>query len=640
MKVHTILRKSLCLLLAILMVTAVALPAAAAEVTFTTLISPKYEDAKIFSDDLAAVKQNGKWGYIDKTGKTVIPFQFDKAYPFSEGLAIVGKIEQRDGYHWTGELDEWGNWVMEDGTGDVYVWYLLDTDNHLTALKAPQYVWDPASGETRRETLPVYGFCKEVDAVSHDPIYYNGYINLNKYSNYFNDDGYTYNAVFDRDGQALDVGDYVIKGVLAEGLFSAYIPYMSGLYFLDEEGNVVLDLSMLDASNGISFNQGLSPVWFYSYTEDGMSQGAFGFINKSGQTVIAPQFSGYYYMSPTTACVLFNDGIASMGKGGDESGNGALWGGIDKTGKTVIPFVYDHLNSFLEGLAVAERGGKYGVIDTANNVVIPFEYDRLSGFSNGLCVAVKDGRAFCIDRYGKEIPGSDTVDADIYFPGGLDSNEILTPGEVIVVQENGKYGYMEMTYTADLPQPSEMDSWAYEEIIAAIEADLIPNSMQNQYRTNITRADFAALAVELITTATGKTAEELVQEATGQTMTELVATYPFIDANDESILAAHALGIINGKGNGVFDPYGLLTRQDAATMLMRAGEYLGITDPEGEAATFSDSAAIADYAREAVEYVNVLGVMNGTSDTTFTPRGNYTRQQAYLTFYRLYEARV
>ena len=121
MKVHTILRKSLCLLLAILMVTAVALPAAAAEVTFTTLISPKYEDAKIFSDDLAAVKQNGKWGYIDKTGKTVIPFQFDKAYPFSEGLAIVGKIEQRDGYHWTGELDEWGNWVMEDGTGDVYV---------------------------------------------------------------------------------------------------------------------------------------------------------------------------------------------------------------------------------------------------------------------------------------------------------------------------------------------------------------------------------------------------------------------------------------------------------------------------------------------------------------------------------------
>ena len=73
-------------------------------------------------------------------------------------------------------------------------------------------------------------------------------------------------------------------------------------------------------------------------------------------------------------------------------------------------------------------------------------------------------------------------------------------------------------------------------------------------------------------------------------------------------------------------------------MLMRAGKFLGLTDPEGTAAAFSDDGAIAAYAQEAVDYVNVLGVMKGTSDTTFSPRGTYTRQQAYLTFYRLYEA--
>ncbi|MGB9726533.1 MAG: WG repeat-containing protein [Minisyncoccia bacterium] len=33
---------------------------------------------------------NDKWGFIDKTGKEVIPFKYDYAYDFSEGLAHVG----------------------------------------------------------------------------------------------------------------------------------------------------------------------------------------------------------------------------------------------------------------------------------------------------------------------------------------------------------------------------------------------------------------------------------------------------------------------------------------------------------------------------------------------------------------------
>ena len=31
----------------------------------------------------------GRWGYIDKTGKVVINPQFEKAQPFSEGLAAI-----------------------------------------------------------------------------------------------------------------------------------------------------------------------------------------------------------------------------------------------------------------------------------------------------------------------------------------------------------------------------------------------------------------------------------------------------------------------------------------------------------------------------------------------------------------------
>ena len=630
MRKNQLLRKSLSILLAVTILLAMALPAAASEVTFTTLVSPKYEDAESFSDGLAAVKQGGKWGYIDEDGKLVISCQFDKAYPFSEGLAIVGKIQQQEGWHWTGDLDEWDNWVMEDGMGDAYVWYILDANGKTTPLMFDTYEWDDETGESRPVEIPLFGFCQEVDAVTQSPYFYNGYVNLLNYCLYGTMDYGPYNLVYDRQGNRLELeNEYlVISGSLTEGLFAAYMPATPDWYFLDESGQVVLQNSADQMGSVRSFNQGLAPISCYVESEN---RTLIGFIDKTGKTVIAPQFTDFYFMAVSTAQKVFNDGIASMEKDGK-------WGGIDKTGKTVIPFTYDFLNSFLEGLAVAEKNGKYGVIDTSNRTVIPFAYDRLSGFQNGFCVAVKDGRAFCIDRYGNEIPGSASVDASVYFPGGLDSTEILAPDEIIVVQEGGKYGYMTMEYTADLPKAGEMDSWAYEEIVAAIEAGLIPNSYQNQYKTSITRADFAALAVELITTITGKTGEELVAEETGMTMDELVATYPFLDANSESILVASALGIINGKGDGVFDPYGLLTRQDAATMLMRAGQFLGLTDPEGTAAAFSDAGAVAAYAQEAVEYVNVLGVMQGTSDTTFSPRGTYTRQQAYLTFYRLYEA--
>ncbi len=52
-------------------------------------IKPKYEKAHDFSDGLAAVCMNGKWGYIDEYGETRIAFRYDDAKDFSNGLAAV-----------------------------------------------------------------------------------------------------------------------------------------------------------------------------------------------------------------------------------------------------------------------------------------------------------------------------------------------------------------------------------------------------------------------------------------------------------------------------------------------------------------------------------------------------------------------
>lgn len=50
-----------------------------------------YEWAGVFSDGLAPVRINGKFGFINSGGRTVIPYLYDSVSPFSDGLADVVK---------------------------------------------------------------------------------------------------------------------------------------------------------------------------------------------------------------------------------------------------------------------------------------------------------------------------------------------------------------------------------------------------------------------------------------------------------------------------------------------------------------------------------------------------------------------
>ena len=52
--------------------------------------------ANDFSEGLASVNKDGKWGFIDKTGKVIIPFIYEIYNPeeFHEGLVRMGKRVQ------------------------------------------------------------------------------------------------------------------------------------------------------------------------------------------------------------------------------------------------------------------------------------------------------------------------------------------------------------------------------------------------------------------------------------------------------------------------------------------------------------------------------------------------------------------
>jgi hypothetical protein len=83
---------------------------------FTEIIAPQYEEVRQFADNgLAAVKKDGKWGYIDTTGAVVIPFQYNYAYSFSEGKAVVSLGEGRTGTNWEGEeITEWPMGLIDE----------------------------------------------------------------------------------------------------------------------------------------------------------------------------------------------------------------------------------------------------------------------------------------------------------------------------------------------------------------------------------------------------------------------------------------------------------------------------------------------------------------------------------------------
>ena len=57
----------------------------------TFLFNKQFEEVRKFSEDLARVEQNGKYGFINTQGEVVIPCIYDDAGEFSEGLA---KVEQ------------------------------------------------------------------------------------------------------------------------------------------------------------------------------------------------------------------------------------------------------------------------------------------------------------------------------------------------------------------------------------------------------------------------------------------------------------------------------------------------------------------------------------------------------------------
>ena len=114
----------------------------------------------------------------------------------------------------------------------------------------------------------------------------------------------------------------------------------------------------------------------------------WGFIDKSGNFIIEPQFDG---------AGDFQDGLALVK---------IDWrrGYIDKAGAYAIEPQFQLANSFSEGLACVMLDDKWGYIGKDGSFVIPLQYDKAMDFHDGIAQVEIGNEWFYIDKSGNRVP--------------------------------------------------------------------------------------------------------------------------------------------------------------------------------------------------------------------------------------------
>ena len=167
-----------------------------------------------------------------------------------------------------------------------------------------------------------------------------------------------------------------------------------------------------------------------------------------------------------------------------------------------------------------------------------------------------------------------------------------------------------------LNQPTD---WAEEEVYAAINGGLVPIHLQSNYTQDMTRAEYCALAVTLYEYVMGEITERM----------------EFADTDDINVMKAGAIEVVGGIGDNMFAPDRQLRREEAATMLSRLANALGMPLAIVDA-SFSDMDDVSDFAINNVGQVQAAGIMGGVGGNRFAPQDPYTREQSIMTIYRLF----
>lgn len=168
--------------------------------------------------------------------------------------------------------------------------------------------------------------------------------------------------------------------------------------------------------------------------------------------------------------------------------------------------------------------------------------------------------------------------------------------------------------------------WGYESIERAAQLGYVNGVGGGKFEPNrqLTRAEFVTMLHRMAGKPTAST-------AAGFTDVPQNAWYR------DALNWAAEKGYVNGTGANTFSPDGKITRQEVVTILFRySGSQSGAETMFTAAydSQFTDSGAIAPWAKSAMYWAIYNGVVNGTSQTTVSPTATATRAEVAAIFVR------
>ncbi|WP_276355692.1 WG repeat-containing protein [Cohnella caldifontis] len=332
-----------------------------------------------FESGLAAVAKAGKWGVIDKKGKTVIPFQYDSVTrKYGEGTASRYFAVSKNRKH--GAIDSQGKTVVPlkydtaiVTSGDVLIYGMM------------------------RKNIVKFSMAKEANLIRDAK------------GNYHESDR---GAIDLRTGKSLAPAQYDTIMEMRSGLLSVCKSNKCGV--MNRSGKIVLPvkytyISDLPLSFGGNFyivyasdklgtfnptvsNSGNIPLYEYSgmaplfsFAEDSR-EGLFRAVNKNKKVGVITDKGKEIVKAKYDEIGDFSEGFAAVKLNGK-------YGFIDRTGKEIVAPQYARAGRYHEGLAYVQLNGKYGYIDRSGREVIPPQFDDVrTGFSDGLASVCVNGK--------------------------------------------------------------------------------------------------------------------------------------------------------------------------------------------------------------------------------------------------------
>lgn len=137
-------------------------------------------------------------------------------------------------------------------------------------------------------------------------------------------------------------------------------------------------------------------------------------------------------------------------------------------------------------------------------------------------------------------------------------------------------------------------------------------------QNNISREEFAELALKMYLKAKDKKLENIE------------VGMRFTDTKNPYVGGAYNLGIVDGIDSKTFAPNQNVTREQIATMLIRALKVMGVDTTVKSKSTYTDSGSVSEWAAHGIDFISQEGIMEGIGDNKVAPKEFATREQAMV----------